>query len=126
MPPLRPPGHGDTDADRDDEQQNERESYEKALHRSRVEACRRGRHDSPPETGMNFSVCLLAAEVAPLSKTGGLADVAGALAKYLASAGHDVRLFTPLYSSIDRAKFPIRPIDGLQHVPLQIGPHHYV
>ncbi len=75
---------------------------------------------------MTLSVCLLAAEVAPLSKTGGLADVAGALAKYLTAAGHDVRLFTPLYASIDRAKFAVQPVDGLQHVPLQIGPHHYV
>ena len=50
---------------------------------------------------MSLSVCLLAAEVAPLSKTGGLADVAGALAKHLAAAGHDVRLFTPLYC-VDR------------------------
>ena len=75
---------------------------------------------------MSSSVCLISAEVAPLSKTGGLADVAGALAKYLAAAGHDVRLFTPLYSSIDRGKFPMRPVDGQQHLPLQIGPHHYV
>jgi starch synthase len=75
---------------------------------------------------MSLSVCLLSAEVAPLSKTGGLADVAGALAKYLTAAGHDVRLFTPLYASIDRVEFPIRPVDGLQQVPLQIGPHQYV
>jgi starch synthase len=75
---------------------------------------------------MNLRVCLLSAEVAPLSKTGGLADVAGALAKYLAAADHDVRLFTPLYASIDRAKFPMRPVEALQRVPLQIGPHHYV
>jgi len=75
---------------------------------------------------MTLSVCLLSSEVAPLSKTGGLADVAGALAKYLTAAGHDVRLFTPLYASIDRAKFPVRPIEALQQVPLQIGAHHYV
>jgi starch synthase len=75
---------------------------------------------------MSLAVGLLSAEVAPLSKTGGLADVAGALGKYLAAAGHDVRLFTPLYASIDSTKYPMRPVDGLQHVPLQIGPHHYV
>ena len=75
---------------------------------------------------MSLAVCMLAAEVAPLSKTGGLADVAGALAKYLAAGGHDIRLFTPLYAAIDRAKFPMEPIQGLQQVPLQIGPHQYV
>jgi starch synthase len=75
---------------------------------------------------VSLSVCLLCAEVAPLSKTGGLADAAGALAKYLGATGHDVRLFTPLYASIDRAKFPMQPLEGLQQVPLQVGPHHYV
>jgi starch synthase len=75
---------------------------------------------------MSLRVCLLSSEAAPLSKTGGLADVAGALAKYLVAAGHDARLFTPLYASIDRSRFPMEPLDGLQHVPLQVGPHHYV
>ena len=73
-----------------------------------------------------LAVCLLAAEVAPLSKTGGLADVAGALAKYLRADGHDVRLFTPLYSSIDRAALAARPVPALQQVPLALGTHRYV
>jgi starch synthase len=73
-----------------------------------------------------LAICVLAAEVAPLSKTGGLADVAGALAKYLHAAGHDVRLFTPYYSSIDRAALAARPIAELTRVPLAVGPHRYV
>jgi starch synthase len=117
MPPFRPPGDSDADTDRDDEQQGEGESYEKASHRL---------HDNPLVPSMSLGVCLLSAEVAPLSKTGGLADVAGALAKHLTGAGHEVRLFTPLYSSIDGARFPMQPLDGLQQVPLQVGSHHYV
>jgi starch synthase len=74
---------------------------------------------------MPLNVCLLASEVAPLSKTGGLADVSGALAKFLHSAGHDVRLFTPLYSSIDRSKLSLRAVEFLQDVPLDLGPHRY-
>src|SRR5580693_9258057 len=74
---------------------------------------------------MNLHVCLLASEVAPLSKTGGLADVSAALTKYLHGAGHDVRLFTPLYSSIDRNKYPLRPVDALQDINLEVGPHRY-
>src|ERR1700754_391353 len=75
---------------------------------------------------MSLTVCLLASEAAPLSKTGGLADVSSALTKYLHAAGHDVRLFTPLYASIDRVKFPVHPVEGLQNLTVQVGPHQYV
>ena len=40
-------------------------------------------------------VLLAAAECAPLSKTGGLADVAGALPKALREIGIDARVITP-------------------------------
>jgi starch synthase len=75
---------------------------------------------------MTLSVCLLASEAVPLSKTGGLGDVSSALTKYLHSQGHDVRLFTPLYSSIDRNKFPMQPVEGLQNMEVPVGPHRYV
>jgi glycogen synthase len=69
---------------------------------------------------------MLASEVEPLSKTGGLADVAGALSKYLHGAGHDVRAFTPCYASIDRSAWGAAPVAGLTQVPLAVGPHNYV
>jgi starch synthase len=75
---------------------------------------------------MKLTVCLLASEAAPLSKTGGLADVSGALTKYLHSIGHDVRLFTPLYKSIDRVKIGARPVGELQHFEVRVGPHRYL
>ena len=71
---------------------------------------------------MKLTVCLLASEAAPLSKTGGLADVSAALTKYLHGSGHDVRLFTPLYKSIDRAKFGAQPLRTLQHFEVQVDP----
>jgi starch synthase len=73
-----------------------------------------------------LAICLLASEVEPLSKTGGLADVAGALGKYLHGAGHDVRLFTPCYSTIDRAAFAVEPVAGFADIPLALGPHDYL
>ena len=72
-----------------------------------------------------LAICLLTSEVAPLSKTGGLADVTAALAKYLHADGHEVRLFTPCYASIDRAALGARPVAGLQQVPLALGPQIY-
>jgi starch synthase len=74
---------------------------------------------------MNLRICLIASEIAPFSKTGGLADVCGALTKYLHGAGHDLRVFTPLYSAIDRAAIEAQSVAGLQDVPLEIGPHRY-
>jgi starch synthase len=45
-----------------------------------------------------MQIGFVASEMFPFSKTGGLADVAAALPKALAAAGHEVRVFTPLYS----------------------------
>jgi starch synthase len=75
---------------------------------------------------MKLTVCLLASEAAPLSKTGGLADVSAALTKYLHSVGHDVRLFTPLYKSIDRVKLGAESLQGLQSFEVPVGPHRYL
>src|SRR5262245_33249578 len=47
-----------------------------------------------------MKVLLASSEVHPYSKTGGLADMTGALAKSLASAGLQVGLVTPLYKGI--------------------------
>lgn len=47
----------------------------------------------------------IASEVAPFSKTGGLADVARSLPKALSRLGHEVRIITPLYGQmIDKKK----------------------
>src|SRR5215471_6608273 len=50
-------------------------------------------------------ILLASSEVHPYSKTGGLADMVGALAKTLARMGHEVGVVTPLYSDI-RTRFP--------------------
>jgi starch synthase len=50
-------------------------------------------------------ILLASSEVHPYSKTGGLADMVGALGKALARAGHAVRIVTPLYRGV-RERFP--------------------
>ena len=72
---------------------------------------------------MPLRICFIASEVTPLAKTGGLADVAGALAKYLHAGGHDIRVFMPFYGQIDRSKLEIWPVEFLQDVPLLLGSH---
>jgi starch synthase len=74
---------------------------------------------------MNFRICLISAEVAPLSKTGGLADVAGALAKYLQAQGHELLVVTPFYSAINPAALEHHMVPGLENVELLLGPHRY-
>jgi starch synthase len=53
---------------------------------------------------MSLRVLLCTSECVPFVKTGGLADVAGALPKALADLGHDVRVALPKYSAIDSSK----------------------
>jgi starch synthase len=60
----------------------------------------------------------IAAEAAPFAKTGGLGDVAAALTRHLAKAGHDVRLFVPLYKSLDPSGQTFTPVSFLTDVPL--------
>ena len=52
-----------------------------------------------------MKILLASSEVHPFSKTGGLADMVGALGKALARAGHEVRMVTPLYRGIHE-RFP--------------------
>ncbi|HLW48203.1 MAG TPA: glycogen synthase GlgA [bacterium] len=59
-------------------------------------------------------------EAVPFAKTGGLADVAGALPAALAEAGCDVRIALPGYRAVDRGKFNFRTI-GTAEVPLGSG-----
>ena len=74
-----------------------------------------------------MNILLASGEVYPYSKTGGLADMVGALAVALANAGHEARVVTPLYRGI-REKFPaLRKVDwqfdlpmGLEHIQAEL------
>jgi starch synthase len=59
-------------------------------------------------------VLFAASEVSPLSKTGGLADVAHALPKALHRHGHDVRVVTPAYRDVLDAFRALRPVAALE------------
>src|SRR5687767_5250480 len=48
-------------------------------------------------------VAILTSEAVPFAKTGGLADVSGALPKALTARGIDAKLVLPLYDQIDRS-----------------------
>ena len=63
-------------------------------------------------------ILLMASEAIPYAKTGGLADVAGALPRALAALGHDVRVLIPKYRGVEaRAGALTLAVSGI-HVPL--------
>jgi starch synthase len=74
---------------------------------------------------MPLKICFTSAELAPIAKAGGLADVSGALLKYLHADGHDVRLFMPAYSSIQRERLEIYPVELLRELSVTLGSHRY-
>lgn len=70
---------------------------------------------------MPLRICFIASEAVPLAKTGGLADVAGALTRCLHAAGHDVRLFMPFYGQIDRRSLQIEAPEALRGLSVTLG-----
>ena len=64
-----------------------------------------------------MNILLASSEVFPYSKTGGLADMVGALSKALAVDGHTVRVITPLYRGLQQ-KHPLQRTDISFSLPL--------
>jgi starch synthase len=69
-----------------------------------------------------LKVLFVASECAPFSKTGGLADVAGALPKALRARGIDVRVVMPLYAGMPWNELEV--LDGSLSVPMWWGTAH--
>jgi len=55
-------------------------------------------------------IAFVSPEAVPYAKTGGLADVSGALPVSLANLGHTVRFMMPLYGHVDRDRFKLEKI----------------
>jgi starch synthase len=70
-----------------------------------------------------LNILFVSSEVAPYAKTGGLADVAAALPRYLHRAGHDVRVFLPLYDRIDRTKENFSVV--IEGIEVRLGAHRF-
>lgn len=61
----------------------------------------RTKHSEKPSAAETLDILFASSEVAPYSKTGGLADVAASLPKALTAMGHRVSIITPLYKHLD-------------------------
>lgn len=69
---------------------------------------------------MRLNILITASEAVPFAKEGGLADVVGALPKYLEARGHDVRVVMPRYYKVDRDRYRLRRLPGALVVPMGI------
>ncbi|MCP5065621.1 MAG: glycogen synthase GlgA [bacterium] len=70
-------------------------------------------------------ICHVSSEIAPFAKTGGLADVAAGLSRYLGAAGHDVRLFLPLYRRIAEGTWELTPDETQGEIDIAFGQKTY-
>ncbi len=70
-------------------------------------------------TAKKIKILLVSSEVAPLVKTGGLADVAGELPNALKKPCCDIRIALPFYSKIPKDKFNINPLN--KKITISIG-----
>ena len=69
---------------------------------------------------MHLNILITASEAVPFAKEGGLADVVGALPKFLKARGHDVRVVIPRYYKVDRQRFELRELPGVLAVPMGV------
>ncbi len=66
------------------------------------------------KTPEQLKILILAAEVVPFAKVGGLADVVGALPKALRELGHDVRVVMPRYGQVKPDQIQIDNCSGFR------------
>jgi starch synthase len=72
-----------------------------------------------------LKLCILSSEIVPFAKTGGLADVVGALVRNLSAMGHAVHTFMPLYPVVRRNYPELQAVPGAQRAALSIGDTEY-
>ncbi len=65
-----------------------------------------------------MNVLIVASEVVPFVKTGGLADVTGSLSRALRRVGVEADCVLPLYRAVDRNRFPLTQAGPSVRVPL--------
>jgi starch synthase len=69
-----------------------------------------------------LNILLLSSEVEPFAKTGGLADVAGALPQAIKAADQEIRVMMPRYGSINERKSKLHDMLRLKDIEVPMGP----
>ena len=66
----------------------------------------------------SLKILMVSPEVAPFARTGGLADVTGALPGALRAAGHEVRVILPRYAAVEDGGFGLTALGEPFEVPI--------
>lgn len=68
-----------------------------------------------------LNILFASSEVEPFAKTGGLADVSGALPQAIKDLGHEIRIIMPKYRSVDERKFRLHEVLRLKEIDIPVG-----
>jgi len=73
-----------------------------------------------------MNILMASPEAVPFVKTGGLADVTGALPKALAALGHDVKVIIPLYRDVKKGKYQVSKLEEFpNNIRIEIADKEY-
>ncbi len=72
-----------------------------------------------------LNILFAASEVEPFAKTGGLADVSGALPQTIKQMDHEIRVIMPRYGSINERKSRLHEMIRLKDIEIPIGERSY-
>lgn len=68
-----------------------------------------------------LNILFVTSEAEPFAKTGGLADVSGALPQIIRELGHEIRIMMPRYGNISERKFKLHDVIRLREIPIPIA-----
>lgn len=68
-----------------------------------------------------MNVAFVTSEAVPFAKTGGLADVSGALPIELKKSGLNIKVFMPKYYSVDSSKYGLEFLDNIGEMKVRMG-----
>jgi starch synthase len=72
-----------------------------------------------------LNVLFVSSEVEPFAKTGGLADVSGALPQVLRQMDHEVRVMLPRYGCINERKAKLHEMIRMKDIDIPVGKENY-
>lgn len=84
------------------------------------------KHDEQDRMAKPLNILFLSSEVEPFAKTGGLADVSGALPQTIKQNEHEIRVMMPRYGCINERRSKLHEMIRLKDIEIPMGPKPYL